>query len=92
MDIGLDIEPELGAAGSGDLEVDLPSLFTAVAEAAEERNVAVALLIDEIQYFSSGELSALIMAMHKMQQRQLPFVSIGAGLPIFPGLAGDSKS
>ena len=49
MDIGLDIEPELGAADCGDLEVDLPSLFTAVAEAAEERNVAVALLIDEIQ-------------------------------------------
>ena len=74
------------------MEVDLPSLFTAVGEAAEERNVAVALLIDEIQYFSSGELSALIMAMHKMQQRQLPIVLIGAGLPILPGLAGDSKS
>jgi hypothetical protein len=92
LDIGLDIEPEPGSADSGDLEVDLPSLFTAVGEAAEERRVAVALLIDEIQYFSSGELSALIMAMHKMQQRQLPFVLIGAGLPILPGLAGDSKS
>jgi len=32
------------------------------------------------------------MAMHKMQQRQLPIVLIGAGLPILPGLAGDSKS
>jgi len=92
MDIGLDIDPEPGSADSGDLEVDLPSLFTAVGEAAEERSVAVALLIDEIQYFSSGELSALIMAMHKMQQRQLPIVLIGAGLPILPGLAGDSKS
>lgn len=92
IDIGLDIEPESGAADSGDLEVDLPNLFVAVAEAAQERGVAVAILIDEIQYFSSAELSALIMAMHKMQQRQLPLVLIAAGLPVLPGLAGDSKT
>ncbi|HEY9899886.1 MAG TPA: ATP-binding protein [Pantanalinema sp.] len=92
IEFGLDIEPERGAADSGDLEVDLPSLFTAVAEAAQERGVAIAILIDEIQYLSSAELSALIMAMHKMQQRQLPLVLIGAGLPIIPGLAGESKS
>lgn len=92
VEFGLDIEPEQGAADSGDLEVDLPNLFTAVAEAAEERSAAVAILIDEIQYFSPAELSALIMAMHKMQQRQLPLVLIGAGLPILPGLAGESKS
>lgn len=72
--------------------MNLPTLFTAVGEAAQERKTAVALLIDEIQYFSSSELSALIMAMHKMQQRQLPLVLVGAGLPILPGLAGESKS
>jgi hypothetical protein len=92
IDIGLDIEPVKGDADSGDLEVDLPSLFVAVAEAAEDRGVGVAILIDEIQYFSASELSALIMAMHKMQQRQLPMVLVGAGLPILPGLAGESKS
>src|SRR5271170_2814979 len=32
--IGLDIEPEKGAADSGDLEIDLPSLFVAIGEAA----------------------------------------------------------
>lgn len=92
VDIGLDIEPVKGAADSGDLEVDLPSLFVAVAEAAQERATALAILIDEIQYFSAAELSALIMAMHKMQQRQLPLVLVAAGLPILPGLAGESKS
>jgi hypothetical protein len=92
VEVGIDIEPEQGAADSGDLEVDLPNLFAAVAEAAEERGSAVALLIDEIQYFRSSELSALIMAMHKMQQRQFPLVLLGAGLPILPGLAGESKS
>jgi hypothetical protein len=54
LDIGLDIEPEPGSADSGDLEVDLPYLFVAVGEAAQERGVAVAILIDEVQYFSSG--------------------------------------
>ena len=92
IEIGLDIDPEKGAADSGDLESDLPSLFIAVAEAADERRLPIALLIDELQYFSPRELSALIMAMHKMQQRQLPLVLIGAGLPILPGLAGESKS
>ena len=49
-------------------------------------------MIDEIQYFNQKELGALIMAMHKVQQRQLPLVLLGAGLPILPGLAGESKS
>jgi AAA ATPase-like protein len=92
VSFGLDIDPEKGAADSGDLEIDLPNLFVAVAEAAEERKNAVALLIDEIQYFSRQELGALIIAMHKVQQRQLPLVLLGAGLPILPGLAGESKS
>ncbi len=63
--IGLDIEPEKGAADSGDLEVDLPNLFIAIGEAAEERTIPVAIFIDEIQYFNKKELGALIMAMHK---------------------------
>ena len=92
IEVGLDIEPEKGSADSGDLESDLPNLFLAVAEAAEERRAPVALLIDEVQYFKEKELSALIMAMHKIQQRQLPMVLLGAGLPILPGLAGESKS
>ncbi len=92
VSIGLDVDPEKGSADSGDLEIDLPNLFVAVAEAAEERKIAVAVLIDEIQYFSQKELGALIMAMHKVQQLQLPLVLLGAGLPILPGLAGESKS
>jgi hypothetical protein len=92
IEFGLDIEPEQGSADSGDLEIDLPNLFTAVAEAAQDRRTSVALLIDEIQYLSIKELSALIMAMHKMQQLQLPLVLVGAGLPILSALAGESKS
>ena len=92
VSVGLDVDPEQGSADSGDLGIDLPNLLVAVAEAAEERGSAVAVLIDEIQYFNQKELGALIMAMHKVQQHQLPLVLLGAGLPILPGLAGASKS
>jgi hypothetical protein len=92
ISIGLDIEPEKGAADSGDLEIDLPNLFAAIGDAAEDRKSAVAIFIDELQYFNQKELGALIMAMHKIQQRQLPLLLLGAGLPILPGLAGESKS
>ncbi len=90
--IGIDIEPERGSADSGDLEIDLPNLFVAIGEAAEERKSAVAILIDEVQYFSQKELGALIVAMHKIQQRQLPILLLGAGLPLLQGLAGEAKS
>ena len=92
IEVGLDIEPENGAADSGNLEADLPDLFCSVAEAAQERRTGVAILVDEIQYLGARELSALVMAMHKMQQRQLPLVLLGAGLPTLPALVGASKS
>lgn len=91
-EFGLDLEPIPGIADSGDLESDIPDLMITLAEAAQERKTQIALLIDEIQYFSEKELSALIVAIHKIQQKQLPFVLIGAGLPILPRLAGESKS
>lgn len=90
--LGLDIEPAKGTADSGDLEIDLPNLFVAIAEAALERQTAVAILVDEIQYLGQKELEALIMAMHKMQQKQLPLVLLAAGLPVLAGMAGESKS
>lgn len=89
---GLDIDPEKGTADSGDLEADLTALFVALGEAAEDRRKAVAVIVDEIQYISSIELGSLVMAMHEVQQRQLPLVLVGGGLPILPGLAGESKS
>lgn len=92
VEFGLDIEPERGTADSGDIEIDLPTLLVTIAEAADERKTALAIFIDEIQYLKRPELGALIMAMHKMQQKQLPLILVGAGLPILPSLAGDSKS
>jgi len=91
-EFGLDIDPETGSADSGDLEADLAELFVAVGEAAADRGTAVAIIVDELQYMTEVEMSALIMAIHRVTQRNLPLVLIGAGLPQLVGLAGKSKS
>ena len=91
-EFGLDIDPETGSADSGDLEADLAELFVAVGEAAADRGTAVAVIIDELQYMTETEMSALIMAIHRVSQRNLPMVLVGAGLPQLVGLAGKSKS
>ncbi len=91
-DFGIELDPLPGIADSGNLEIDLPALFLAVAEAARVKNTGIALFIDEIQLLHHEELAGLIMAMHKLQQKQAPFVLIGAGLPTLPRLAGDAKS
>lgn len=92
VEICLDIDPEVGTADSGDLEADLPFLLEAIAEAASARNTAVVIIVDELQYLSENELSALIMAIHRIGQRRLPLALIGAGLPQLIGLTGRSKS
>lgn len=81
-----------GPAATGDLTIDLTDLFVAIAEAAKKRDTAIVLLIDEIQYLKKGDLGALIMAMHKVAQRQLPLLLFGGGLPQLAKLAGDAKS
>ena len=91
-DVELGIEPAQGTADSGDLELDLSDLFVAVGEAAVEKQTAIALCIDEMQYLSAKEFSAIIMAAPKVSQLNLPLVIVGAGLPQILGLAGESKS
>ncbi len=92
IDFGLSMDAESGLADSGDIEADLPDLIVAIGEAAKAARKPVALLLDELQYLAPGEFSALIMAMHKVSQKQLPIIMIGAGLPQILGLAGNSKS
>ena len=77
---------------TGDLAIDLTDLMVAVGEAAKSRNIVAAILVDEVQYLAKEDLSALIMALHKISQKQLPLLFFGAGLPQLAQLAGDAKS
>lgn len=92
LELYVDYDPEIGAADSGDLEVDLAELFMAIGEAAKDRKTAVAVIIDELQYLNEVELSAVIMAVHRVAQRSLPLIVIGAGLPQLITKSGNSKS
>ena len=90
--VEISVEPPIGEADSGELELDLPDLFEAVGKAAKAAGKGWLLLIDEIQYLSEKDLSALIVALHQMSQLELPVMFVGAGLPHVTKLAGDAKS
>ncbi len=92
FEIALDFEPEPGLADSGDLETDLADLIRATGEAAKEHDTAVVLAIDELQYVPEEELAALISALHRASQLQLPITLLGAGLPQLLGQMGRAKS
>ncbi len=92
LSAGVDVDAEIGAADSGNLADDVTDLFVALGEAAKDRQTALVVAIDELQYLSEDELGALIMAIHRTTQLQLPVVLVGAGLPQLPGLAGNAKS
>ena len=92
IEVALDFEPEPGLADNGDLETDLQDLLQAVGEAAKADESCVALIVDELQYVREDELAALITALHRASQRQLPIVMIGAGLPQVRGRMGRAKS
>ncbi len=92
IEVGLDLEPEPGLADNGNLEHDLQALMEVAGEAASRVDSVLALFIDEMQYVAEAELAALITALHRTAQRQLPVVLVGAGLPQLPGQFGEAKS
>jgi hypothetical protein len=89
---GFDVEPAAGLADSGHLDEDLTDVFVALGEAAREHGSGVVFLIDEVQFLDAPDFEALIAAIHKTVQRQLPITLVGAGLPQLPRLAGEAKS
>ncbi len=91
-DVSLSVDPETGVADSGILEYDLSDLFIRIGDAAKSAGRGWTLLIDEVQYLSGVELAALIVAIHRVNQKQLPVMFFGAGLPQIAGLSGDAKS
>lgn len=94
IDIGLDpqVLTAVGTADTGNFQNDLIELFLSLGTLAQKSGAGVALFIDEIQFLEDDEFEALIAAMHRINQRSLPLVMFGAGLPKVAKLAGDIKS
>lgn len=92
IEVGLDFDPEPGLADNGDLEQDLSSLLEVVGEAARHADTALCLFVDELQYVAEPDRAALIMALHRAAQRNLPITLVGAGLPQLRAQMGRAKS
>lgn len=92
IEVGLDFEREAGLADNGDLASDLQDLMLAAGRAAQAADTVLVLFIDELQYVEEPQLAALITALHRCSQEQLPVTMVAAGLPQLRGRTGDAKS
>jgi hypothetical protein len=71
---------------------DLIELFLQLGRAAQAKKVGIAFFLDEIQFVTQHEFRALISALHRAMQKQLPLTLAAAGLPQIPRLAGEARS
>lgn len=91
-DVSISMDPEPGGADSGNLEFDLVDLFQAVGRAEQAAESGGCLFIDELQYLDEPELAALIVAIHRSNQTNLPILLFGAGLPQIAALSENANS
>lgn len=92
IELSFDVDPEAGLADSSDLGTDLTDLLVTLGKAAGERDTAIVLFVDELQYVPEEQLAALIAALHSVSQEQLPIAMAAAGLPQLVARTGDAKS
>lgn len=87
-----EVPPAEGLADHGELGLDMTDVLVTIGEVARERDRGLAILVDEVQFLSSKQLEAIIQAIHRTVQKQLPVTFVGAGLPQIAELAGDANS
>ena len=92
IELGIDAPPEPGVADSGNLEFDLIALFEALGATASASGTALIVTVDELQYVPKPELAALIAALHRAAQKQLPILLVAAGLPQLRVQAAEAKT
>lgn len=91
-EFGIGVDAESGVADSGNIEYDIADMFVRIGEAGQAAGSAWTLLIDEVQYLKEKELAAIIVAIHRTNQKGLPVLFFGAGLPQIAALSGEAKS
>ena len=77
---------------STNLTQSLTEVFTSLGEIASHTNSPICFFIDEIQYMKKDELSALIAALHRVNQLGYPIMLVGAGLPKIYAMLSEAKS
>jgi hypothetical protein len=81
VSFSISVEPQRGRGDSGQLDVDLYEVLLELGETAQHAETGVALFFDEMQFADTNELGAVLAALHRVGQRQLPIAAVCAGLP-----------
>jgi hypothetical protein len=89
---GFGLEVDLKGADEGEVTSDLTDLFLQLGEAARAKKRGVAFLLDEVQFADEAHFRAMISALHRVTQRNLPITVAAAGLPQIPRLTGEARS
>lgn len=77
---------------STSLTQSLTDVFTTLGEIAYNSDSPICFFVDEIQYMKKAELSALIAALHRVNQLGYPIMMVGAGLPKIYSMLSEAKS
>jgi hypothetical protein len=89
---GLGLKVDTAGAGEGAIARDLCELFVQLGAVALGKRAGVVFLLDEVQFVHEVEYRALITALHRATQKNLPITAAAAGLPQIPRLTGEARS
>jgi hypothetical protein len=89
---GFGIAVDLGDADEGTIAEDLTDLFLQVGAATREAGSGLAVFLDELQFADEVHYRALISALHRATQKELPIAVAAAALPQIPALSGEARS
>jgi hypothetical protein len=77
---------------TNDFEGELHELLRAISDVAQEKETALTIHIDEMQFLPEKHLEALYKALHLLGQEAKPIMLIGAGLPQIQAKSGIARS
>lgn len=89
---GFELSIDVRKVSEQRLTDDFVELFLQLGGAAKAKNGGIVFFMDEIQFVKEEEFRALISALHRASQKQLPLTLAAAGLPQIPRLAGEARS
>ncbi len=89
---GFGLAVDLRSADEGTITADLTDLLLQLGAAVRENGTGVAVFLDELQFVDEVQYRALISALHRATQKELPITVAGAALPQIPLLTGEARS
>src|SRR3954447_12845775 len=89
---GIELAVDLRKADEGTITGDISELFLQLGAAAASKKSGVVFLLDEVQFVAEIEYGAVVSALHRATQKNMPVTLAAAGLPQIPRLTGEARS